>query len=67
MFQQCPECHGTRGYTDVILDDGTGPFYECWLCLGEGEILPKAKGIWLTYKKLDKHEKQRTTTSPAIK
>lgn len=35
---QCPMCHGNGGYTDVILDDGTGPFENCGYCKGKGEM-----------------------------
>jgi|APIni6443716594_1056825.scaffolds.fasta_scaffold00007_34 hypothetical protein len=35
---QCPSCRGYGGYRDVILDDGTGPWYECGFCRGSGEV-----------------------------
>jgi len=34
----CPYCKGQGGEKDVILDDGTGPFYPCGICKGEGMI-----------------------------
>ena len=52
----CPECGGYGGETEVILDDGTGPWWDCWLCEGEGVILPARRGIWLTVKRLEKKE-----------
>jgi len=59
MKIQGVECHGLGGEVDSILDDGSGPFYECWLCFGEGEIETSQRGIWLTYKRLDKREKNQ--------
>jgi len=52
----CPECGGSGGETEAILEDGTGPWWNCWLCKGEGEILPSRRGIWLTVKRLEKKE-----------
>lgn len=34
----CPICHGQGGEKQVILDDGSGPYYECDYCNGEGLI-----------------------------
>ena len=28
----CPYCKGRGGYTEVILDDGTGPYEPCYAC-----------------------------------
>lgn len=39
MIRQCPSCHGTGGYVDVILDDGTGSLEPCGYCKGTGEIV----------------------------
>lgn len=33
---QCPMCRGNGGYTEAVLDDGSGPFYDCGYCIGEG-------------------------------
>jgi len=35
---KCPACKGYGGELDPILDDGSGPWYECGFCKGEGEI-----------------------------
>ena len=35
---QCPSCHGEGGYTELILDDGSGPFYDCGFCGGTGDV-----------------------------
>lgn len=29
---KCPCCKGEGGYKEVILDDGTGPYYPCGYC-----------------------------------
>ena len=34
VLTRCPDCKGKGGYTDVILDDGTGPYYPCGFCDG---------------------------------
>lgn len=31
MFK-CPCCKGKGGYTEPILDDGSGPYYPCEFC-----------------------------------
>jgi hypothetical protein len=35
---KCPWCNGEGGEVDVILDDGTGPFEMCGLCVGKGDV-----------------------------
>ena len=35
---QCPYCHGYGSFTEVILDDGTGPSYNCGFCKGKGTM-----------------------------
>lgn len=37
----CPACDGEGGETEIITDDGRGPYYECGFCKGEGEV-----GLW---------------------
>ncbi len=32
----CPWCGGGGGFTEVILDDGTGPWEQCGFCNGTG-------------------------------
>jgi hypothetical protein len=53
----CMECGGGGGWTEPILDDGTGPYEECGWCCGTGLMTPKGRGQWLYYKKLEKREK----------
>jgi DnaJ-class molecular chaperone len=38
--RQCPWCHGSGGYVEVIFD-GQGPLEECAMCLGKGELKSK--------------------------
>jgi hypothetical protein len=35
---ECPCCHGKGGETDIITDEGQGPFYPCGLCDGNGKL-----------------------------
>lgn len=35
---KCLSCGGEGGETNVILDDGTGPWDECGFCRGSGEL-----------------------------
>ena len=35
---QCPSCNGRGGWTDRILDDGTGPKEVCGYCNGHGDL-----------------------------
>jgi DnaJ-class molecular chaperone len=46
----CQDCGGMGGETDVILDDGTGPWEECGWCEGTGFVTPHRRGQWLRYK-----------------
>jgi hypothetical protein len=34
----CPICHGKGGEIDVVCDDGTGPYDECYYCDDKGMI-----------------------------
>ena len=34
----CPSCHGAGGETEVLMDDGTGPWEICGPCDGAGTI-----------------------------
>jgi len=38
MQVQCPMCHGYGGEIEPILDDGSGPFYDCGFCKGSGKM-----------------------------
>jgi hypothetical protein len=37
-IDECPDCHGEGGYTEVITDDGMGPHYTCGFCNGKGTM-----------------------------
>lgn len=56
----CQDCGGAGGEKEVILDDGTGPWYECGWCRGTGYVTPWDRGMWLTYKKMEKREWKKT-------
>ena len=32
ILTRCPDCKGKGGYKDVILDDGSGVWYQCGFC-----------------------------------
>ena len=40
---KCPMCHGDKGYVEPILDDGSGPFFQCSLCKGTGLVSQSKK------------------------
>lgn len=54
----CQECGGAGGYKEAILDDGTGPFFDCGWCNGTGEMTPEDRGKWLQCKKLEKKQRE---------
>ena len=43
----CQDCRGYGGHVEPILDDGTGPYYECGWCEGTGYVTPHRRGLWL--------------------
>ena len=47
----CQDCGGEGGYTERILDDGSGPFVECGWCLGTGRVTKWVRGFWLRCKR----------------
>jgi hypothetical protein len=52
IFLMCPECKGEGGEKEIILDDGSGPWYECGFCNGKGYMNIFQKIYWkiiLTY------------------
>lgn len=48
----CQECGGAGGYTEPILDDGSGPYFDCDWCEGTGFVMPFLRGLWLRSRKL---------------
>jgi len=50
----CQDCRGEGGYKEVILDDGSGPWFECGWCEGTGLVTPWLRGQWLKYKRMEK-------------
>jgi hypothetical protein len=53
----CQECGGMGGWTERILDDGTGPFEPCGWCEGTGKTTRWLRGVWLSFKKMEKRTK----------
>lgn len=47
----CMECKGAGGWTEPVLDDGTGPHESCGWCEGTGYMTPHARGQWLRFKR----------------
>ena len=47
----CQDCRGSGGYTEPVLDDGSGPFYECGWCYGTLKTTKWVRGAWLRYRK----------------
>jgi len=37
----CPACHGYGGDREPILDDGSGPWFDCGYCKGTGMLTSK--------------------------
>ena len=48
----CQDCCGYGGYIEVVLDDGSGPWLECYWCEGTGKTTKWLRGLWLRYKKM---------------
>ena len=55
----CQECRGWGGETEVVLDDGSGPWLECGFCEGTGLVTPWMRGFWLRWKAEEKREKNK--------
>ena len=43
----CQDCGGAGGYTEPVLDDGSGPWFDCGWCEGTGLVTPRIRGLWL--------------------
>lgn len=56
----CPECGGSGGYTEAVIDYGQGPFISCGWCDGTGEMTPEQRGEWLRWKKWEKRRAMET-------
>lgn len=50
----CQDCGGAGGYKEVILDDGSGPWFECGWCEGTGKVTRWLRGLWLRCKREEK-------------
>lgn len=51
----CQECSGRGGEVEPVLEDGSGPYYECGFCEGTGFVTPHIRGLWLKWKKEERH------------
>lgn len=51
----CQNCHGRGGEIEIVCEFG-GPWVECGWCEGTGFVTPYARGMWLRFKKEDKHD-----------
>ena len=47
----CQDCGGLGGEREVILDDGTDPWWECGWCEGTGYVDGYKRGLWLRDKR----------------
>jgi hypothetical protein len=54
----CQACGGAGGWTEVLLDDGTGPSFVCGFCEGGGYVTKWMRGAWLRWKKEEKRERR---------
>jgi len=62
-YTECPLCKGHGGETDIITDEGLGPYYPCLLCHEKGylNIFKKLdffiweKLHWIKYEKLKRY------------
>ena len=52
----CQDCGGAGGWVEAVLDDGSGPFYQCGFCEGFGLVTPHMRGLWLKFKREDKRD-----------
>ena len=55
LLLSCMECRGEGGFREIIDPEIGGPWFDCGWCEGTGYMTPKARGIWLTLKKQEKH------------
>ena len=50
----CQECHGEGGWIEITDSEIGGPWYDCGFCEGTGYVSPWIRGLWLTFKRLEK-------------
>jgi hypothetical protein len=61
----CQECRGACGWTEAVLDDGSGPWYDCGFCEGTGYVTRWMRGQWLRWKAEEKRKQARTQAAQA--
>ena len=47
----CQECGGAGGWTEPVMDDGSGPWSQCGWCEGTGYVTRWLRGAWLREQK----------------
>ena len=52
----CQDCRGEGGYTESIMEDGSGPSYDCGWCEGTGLVTPWRRAEWLRFRREEKRE-----------
>jgi len=57
---ECPACNGDGGETEVILDDGTGPYYPCEFCKQKGWVGPYKHILWWRWTKDERKHKSKS-------
>lgn len=63
----CQSCGGMGGETDVILDDGTGPWDECGWCEGTGKVTRWIRGAWLRWMAQERRARKTRAARNAAK
>ena len=55
----CPECHGRKGWIEIVDPYLGGPWYDCGLCEGVGKVDGRRWSEWMHYRKKEKQEHRR--------
>lgn len=62
----CQCCHGYGGETEAILDDGSGPWTECWACKGKGQVTGPERAMYLGVMSGVARERKRNTAGSTL-
>ena len=65
----CQDCMGAGGAMEPILDDGSGPWYDCGWCEGTGFVTRWIRGLWLRTMRREKQngKKIEKTYGPPLR